>query len=207
MGRGSNGGGAAGKNIDRLKDVDLRPKVIALRNFVTRGVGCAQVLFMSDQQLSAMHHRAMTNPAPAGAWGEYSSPARTSVLVNHLGLPCNCAAASPDGQWVAAVGDTPTLLLLHISEGYNEKKHKSGLKKQGTRKGSVLKFGAKQPKRTSRSNPRRADTSAGQQPWTHSFCCWNASLRAFVSGVMLQPSMVCRVLASLWLPWSKQAAA
>ena len=126
-------------------------------------LGVVQVLFMSDQQLSDMHHKATVDPAPPGEWGPFSSPANTVVISNHLGAPCNCATASPDGKWIAAVGDTPSLLLLHISEGYGESKPKSGAtRKLGAGKGSVLKFCANQPRRTSRSNPRNAGRSAGE---------------------------------------------
>ena len=129
----------------------------------TLGLGFLQVLFMSDQQLSDMHHRATVDPAPPGEWGPSSSPANTVVISNHMGAPCNCATASPDGNWIAVVGDAPSLLLLHISEGYCENKPKSGaFRKPGPGRGSVLKFGAKQPRRTSRSNSRHLGKSAGE---------------------------------------------
>ena len=125
--------------------------------------GFVQVLFMSDQQLSDMHHKAAVDPAQPGEWGPFSAPANTVVLRNHMVAPCNCATASPDGNWIAVVGDTPSLLLLHISEGYAEYKPQSGAtRKPGSGKGSVLKFGAKQPRRTSRSNPRNTGSSAGE---------------------------------------------
>ena len=126
-------------------------------------LGFVQVLFMSDQQLLDMHHKATVDPAPPGEWGPFSSPAHTVVISNHMGAPCNCATASPDGNWIAVVGDMPSLLLLHISEGYAENKTKPGAtRKPGAGKGSVLNFGAKQPRRTSRSTPRNAGRSAGE---------------------------------------------
>lgn len=118
---------------------------------------------MSDQQLLAMQQRASNDPAPPGAWGPYSTPAQTLVIGNHLRAPCNCATASPDGQWIAAVGDAPLLHLLHISEGYGMgvDPKKPGVKKQGGSKGAVLKFSAKQPGEMSRNNRDRADSSTG----------------------------------------------
>ena len=106
---------------------------------------------MSDQQLVDMHQRAVVDPAPPDAWGAYSTPAQTLVIDSHLGAPCNCATASPDGQWIAAVGDQPWLSLLHVSEGYGmECDSKTGLGKSGAGKGVILKFNAKQPYRPSR---------------------------------------------------------
>ena len=64
---------------------------------------------MSDEQLFDMHQRVreLVDPAPPGDWGAYSILAQTLVIRNHLETPCNCATASPDGQWIAAVGDQP----------------------------------------------------------------------------------------------------
>ncbi len=76
-----------------------------------------QVLFMSDQQLIDMHHTATTNPHHDVSWDSFSSPATTAVL-SHFPEACNCAVASPDGQWVAVVGDASCLQLLHASQGY-----------------------------------------------------------------------------------------
>ncbi len=76
-----------------------------------------QVLFMSDQQLMDMHHTATTNPHQDVSWDSFSSPATTAVL-SHFPEACNCAVASPDGQWVAVVGDATCLQLLHASQGY-----------------------------------------------------------------------------------------
>lgn len=114
---------------------------------------------MSDQQLLDMHHMAMTNPNPSAAWDSLSTSARTSVI-GPLGAPCNCATPSPDGKWVAVVGDAPMLHLLHISEGYSTQKPQEG-PARGKRKSAVLTFGAKKPQMTSRSRPRRAGTEAG----------------------------------------------
>ena len=76
-----------------------------------------QVLFMSDQQLMDMHHTATTNPHRDVSWDSFSTPATTAVL-SHFPEACNCAVASPDGQWVAVVGDASCLQLLHTSQGY-----------------------------------------------------------------------------------------
>ena len=122
---------------------------------------------MSDQQLSDMQLKATVDPAPPGEWGSLSSPARTVVLRHHLQTACNCAVASPDGNWIAVVGDEPSLGLLHISDSYAEG-HTGSRRGPGSGKGSILKFGAKQPRRTSRSNPRHTGRSAGVllRKWT-----------------------------------------
>ena len=149
--------------------------------------GFVQVLFMSDQQLSDMHHKAAVDPAPPGEWGSFSSPAHTVVLRNHMGAPCNCAMASPDGNWIAVVGDTPSLLLLHISEAYDHSKLPPGVtRKPGASKGSVLKFGAKQPRRTSRSNPRNTGSSAGE-----SLLVWSHESKGFLAAAVMH-------LCSVW---------
>ncbi|DBA91082.1 TPA: hypothetical protein ACH3X1_016047 [Trebouxia sp. C0004] len=119
------------------------------------------VLFMSDQQLMDMHHTATTNPHQDVSWGSLSSPATTAVL-SHFPEACNCAVASPNGQWVAVVGDASCLQLLHASQGYTYDTGKP--KKQ---KSAMLSFGAKRPRRTTRSRPR-SSVSPGSQ-----YCCWN----------------------------------
>lgn len=106
----------------------------------------------------------LADPAPPDAWAVYSTPAQTLVIGNHLRAPCNCATASPDGQWIAAVGDQPVLHLLHTSEGYGVALHpKAGGPKQGQgrSKGAVLKFGARQPRERSRNNRDRLDLATG----------------------------------------------
>ncbi|KAL0047594.1 hypothetical protein WJX82_007383 [Trebouxia sp. C0006] len=119
------------------------------------------VLFMSDQQLIDMHHTATTNPHHDVSWDSFSSPATTAVL-SHFPEACNCAVASPDGQWVAVVGDASCLQLLHASQGYTYDTGKP--KKQ---KSAMLSFGAKRPRNTTRSRPR-SSVSPGSQ-----YCCWN----------------------------------
>ena len=64
-----------------------------------------QVLFMSDQQLHDVHELALDRAPEDTDWEPYSSTGSTAVLKSFPG-PCNFAAASPDGQWVAVVGDS-----------------------------------------------------------------------------------------------------
>lgn len=108
----------------------------------------AQVIFMSDSQLLDMHQAAMTHPDQDTDWGSFSSRATTAVL-SDFPAACNCAVPSPDGQWIAVVGDAGCLQLLHASQGYVYDTSKP--KKQ---KSAMLNFGAKRPRRTSQSRPR-----------------------------------------------------
>ena len=133
--------------------------------FVQVHLGVLQVLFMSDRQLLDMRQRAEFGRVPPDEWGAYSTPAQTIVIGSHLGAPCNCATASPDGQWIAAVGDQPVLHILHICEGYGMALGpKARAKKQGHSKGAVLKFGAKQPTEPSPNNSFQ-DTARGWSVW------------------------------------------
>ncbi|KAA6424201.1 MAG: hypothetical protein FRX49_06160 [Trebouxia sp. A1-2] len=167
------------------------------------------VLFMSDQQLMDMHHTATTNPHQDVSWDSFSTPATTAVL-SHFPEACNCAVASPDGQWVAVVGDASCLQLLHTSQGYAYDTGKP--KKQ---KSAMLSFGAKRPRHTTRSRPR-SSVSPGSQ-----YCCWNndSSLVA-VSSDFYRAVMVfdvhkkqqvirfedhpCSCLAVSFAPWDPQ---
>ena len=110
---------------------------------------------MTDQQLLGMHHMACTNPDQEAAWDSFSSLGHTAVMSSFPG-PCNCAVASPDGQWVAVVGDAACLLLLHASQGYE---FKTGQNKK--QKSAKLHFGAKNPRRTMQSRVR---VSPGERP-------------------------------------------
>ena len=103
---------------------------------------------MSDSQLLDMHQAAMTHPDQDTDWGSFSSRATTAVL-SDFPAACNCAVPSPDGQWIAVVGDAGCLHLLHASHGYLYDTSKP--KKQ---KSAMLNFGAKRPRRTSQSRPR-----------------------------------------------------
>ena len=72
-----------------------------------------QVLFMSDQQLQGMQQFAASDPHPGSDWRGFSSSKRTAA--KRFRAACNCAAASPDGRWIAVVGDMPHLVLMQAT--------------------------------------------------------------------------------------------
>jgi len=110
---------------------------------------------MTDQQLMDMHHTATTNPNQETSWDAFSTQGVTAVL-SSFPAPCNCAVPSPDGQWVAIVGDAGCLQLLHASQGYE---YDTG--KPRKQKSAVLNFGAKRPHRCTRSRPRSSVSPGG----------------------------------------------
>ena len=69
-----------------------------------------QVLFMSDQQLLDVHKFAAGYPEPGPAWRRFLTTA-----TKRFRAACNCAAVSPDGQWIAVVGDTSHLVLMQTT--------------------------------------------------------------------------------------------
>ena len=75
-----------------------------------------QVSFMSDQQLLDMQHFAAGYPQPGDPGPDrrrFSSTKRTAAKC--FRAACNCAAASPDGRWIAVVGDMPHLVLMQAT--------------------------------------------------------------------------------------------
>ena len=73
---------------------------------------------MSDQQLQDMKHFAAGHPQPGLAWRRFSSSKCTAI--KGYRAACNCAAASPDGRWIAVVGDMPHLLLMQATSSRSQ---------------------------------------------------------------------------------------
>ena len=103
---------------------------------------------MSDQQLHDVHDLA-TDGAPEDTdWEPYSSTGSTAVLKSFPG-PCNFAVASPDGQWVAVVGDSACVVLLHRSDEYRllvKTLAEVSSARRKRQKSAVLQFRAKRPR-------------------------------------------------------------
>ena len=85
---------------------------------LTNNMHAVQVLFMSDQQLQSMQQFAAGGPQPGSDWRRFSSTKRTAT--KRFRAACNCAAASPDGCWVAVVGDMPHLVLMQTTSSCSQ---------------------------------------------------------------------------------------
>ena len=69
---------------------------------------------MTDQQLEQLHAQTLALLGHPD-WDSFVTTAKTVALKSYR-HHCNFAAASPDGKWIAIVGDEPNLILLHADD-------------------------------------------------------------------------------------------
>lgn len=101
-----------------------------------------QMLFMTDEQLTQMRTLASAHTTDS-SWNSCSTKAITATI-GHFGHPVNCAVASPDGQFLAVVGDVPRVWIVTAQQGFETVPGNS----------KTLHFKAKAPMR-----------SRGEHPW------------------------------------------
>lgn len=118
-----------------------------------------QILFMTDDQMTQARSLAASQTTETSSWTGSSTQAMTATI-GHFGHPINCAVSSPDGKYVAAVGDAPRAWIVSAKHGYEWIVGKS----------RTFAFGAKRPMRSRSDTHLRQDVSPGKllRPFLHS---------------------------------------